>query len=486
MRFLLLSFIFLGNYALAEYRVALIIENKKYPKYPLSYTNSNIESELKKDGFKVTVWKDIQRKNFEKKIEEFASVTPINSSLLIYYSGYLLSADHKGLRKNYLIPVDAELKKNEDITRRGILLENLFKPLTKRCGSRDKIIYLDIVNKYPVESFTKPTPFIKQDSPKSIFVFSNTKASEISESYSSSLSLYKYSDQDTVLNKLKKISQWTQNSEIPNRDFLPSKSLLPSDQLAPGKKAGDEWVNSIGMVFCWCPPGKYTMGSPKSMPGHEEDQVLKEVTFSKGFWISKYELTNLNYFKIRKREQTLFKENLPNHPLICQYDDKKHWVSYLKEKSPVPKGWSYDVPSEEQWEYAARAGSKEKYFWGSNEPQLKDYANFADKSLFNQKDKFHNYADSKIDDGFPFIAEVGQLKANPWGLHDVYGNVWEWCKTQYTTDRSAATKKDKRGQVVKGGSWCSQKEYCHSAFRNAFEGRFESNFLGLRLIIRQN
>ena len=484
--FFLSVFILLQISISAEYRVALLLENKNYKNHPIKYSSDQfqkIEDKLKKDGFSTTVWKDISKNDFYKKLEEFVSVTPVNSTLLIYYSGYLLSSDDKGLSKNFLLSTESEYKSDGDISRRSIRLETLIETLRKRCGSKDKIIYLDILTKYPNANIKEASSLVNTKLPENVHIFSNTKPGQNSETYNSTLINYSEKSPTPVIEKLKKISVWSSVKEaLPKRDPNFSKAIFPPDQLGNGQKAGQEWVNSLGMVFCWCPPGKYLMGSPKNADWFQEDQFQKEVEIKKGLWVSKYELTNLQYYKLRKRESDHFKVNLPNHPIISSFDEKKHLLKYLQEKYPAPKGWYYSLPYETEWEYFARAGSKEQFFFGSDISQLPNYANFADKSLFNLKDSFYNYADSSLDDGTPKIAEVGSYLPNPWGIHDVYGNVWEWCNTRYIR---RGVKEKQNGIVARGGGWCSKKEYCHSSFKNAFEGRFESNFLGVRLVLKK-
>ena len=488
MKYFLIFLFSLTGMALAEHRVALLIENKNYKKFPLKYSENHlkdIEKKLKEDGFKVYTWQEKSKKDFERNLEEIVSVVPVNSTLLLYCSGYLQSYNYKDLSKNYLLTTDSDYKSDDDIGRRGLAVEKLFSVLQKRCGSRDKIVFLDLVTKYPDENIKTPGPMISMKVPSGTYIFSNVKPGESQETFKSAFSGYKNGTDKSVIEKIKALSSWSSLGEnpVPQRDKAATK---PLSDLSEAKKAGDEWVNEIGMVFCWCPPGTYTMGSPAGMPGHEKDQIPKEVTFKEGFWVSKYELTNLNYYKLRKRENTKFKVNLPNHPVITNHDEQRHMLKYLQEKAPAPSGWHYNYPTESEWEYFARAGSSDKYFFGNDESKLPLYANFADKSLFDLQDGFYSYAHAEMNDGIPKVGEVGQLKANPWGIHDVYGNVWEWCNTRYTTNRKLPTKKEsKNGFVVKGGSWCSKKEYCHSAFRNSFEGRYESNFLGARLILKK-
>ena len=138
-------------------------------------------------------------------------------------------------------------------------------------------------------------------------------------------------------------------------------------------------------------------------------------------------------------------------------------------KGRLPKEWEYALPSEEQWEYAARAGSKSTYYFGNDLAQLPKHANFADKAMYESKDIYSNHAHRTLNDGIAQIAKVGQLAANPWGLHDMHGNVSEW------TDSA----------VIKGGSWLSTTQNLRSAYRHKLGDRDQRNYVGVRLAIRR-
>jgi formylglycine-generating enzyme required for sulfatase activity len=123
----------------------------------------------------------------------------------------------------------------------------------------------------------------------------------------------------------------------------------------------------------------------------------------------------------------------------------------------------YRLPTEAEWEYAARAGTKTAYFFGDDAKKLGDYAWYAD----NAKDHTH---------------PVGTKKANPWGLYDMYGNVMEWCLDQYSKDFYSKSPADKLtlcpvnmpteyrfSHVARGGSWLEKANECRSASRKGSE-----------------
>ena len=118
---------------------------------------------------------------------------------------------------------------------------------------------------------------------------------------------------------------------------------------------------------------------------------------------------------------------------------------------------------------AARAGTTTAYFFGHDPALIDKYANFADKTWFDTGEVYANHAHRTLSDGHAKLAPVGSLQPNPWGLHDVLGNVAEW-----TEDA-----------VMRGGSWVSIPQYCRSAHRQKMGDRDQRNYLGVRVVIRK-
>jgi len=157
-----------------------------------------------------------------------------------------------------------------------------------------------------------------------------------------------------------------------------------------------------------------------------------------------------------------------DHPVVqVSWNEARAFCDWLSKKG----GKTVVLPTESQWEYACRAGSKTAYPWGDNPDDGKGWANCADQSL---KKKLPNApAEWKFfswDDGFVFTSPVGSFKANAFGLYDMTGNVWQWCQDRYgdyekgaVTDPTGADAGDLC--VLRGGSWYSSPRYCRSAFR---------------------
>ena len=285
-----------------------------------------------------------------------------------------------------------------------------------------------------------------------------------------------------------------------------SKAVAPPTELPAGLKAGEEWVNDRGMVFCWCPPGKFTMGSPETSPAHQEDEIPTEVDFPQGFWAGKFEftrremLTMIGGVYLSTGEHKL-------HPLNKIHDTKQIDAYLAKLNEGAPPGWTYAVPSEAEWEYAARAGTRTEYSFGNDPADLPKHGNFADRTL-RESDAFgelpkswkakepgtvyfgdrqsgiFTYAHKTWNDGYATMAPVGSFAPNPWGLHDVHGNIAEWTSTPYHPERLSVPLDPNVGVVAKGGSWLSLAAYCRSAARTW--SNIPENGVGIRFILRSN
>jgi len=254
------------------------------------------------------------------------------------------------------------------------------------------------------------------------------------------------------------------------------KPVSRPERLIEGGTAGDEWLAPDGMSFVWCPPGKYVMGDAQFY-----DAQPVPVVIERGFWIGKYELSRLEV------GGSFTWGRQPMLPAACNVDGVLNW---LNEKE-APDGWTYDLPSEAEWEYAARAGSTT----GLPAPieQFGRYANFADRSLYNAREEVHFiFAHREIDDGTAHgFAEIGRYLPNAWGIHDMFGNASEFCAGYYSeeltgrVDYSLKTSRDRRTLVLRGGAWCTPLENLHVAYRTAHNGDENQPYSGARLVLRR-
>ena len=264
--------------------------------------------------------------------------------------------------------------------------------------------------------------------------------------------------------------------------FLPP-TRSPAATTAP---AGDTITNSIGMELVLIPPGEFTMGSPKSEKDRDKDEDQVSVTLTKGFWLGKYEVTQGQWKQVMGT--TPWKENGKVKDYVKEGDD--YPATYLRWDDAVkfldkftrqeraagrlPAGQKYTLPTEAQWEHACRAGSKTttRFSFGNDESALNDYAWF-DKNAWNAGE---NYAH-----------QVGTKKANAWGLHDMHGNVWEWCRDMYGRKLPGGTDPEVASggsfPVSRGGGWFLVAAYCRSANRRRDSPDFRSYDLGFRVAL---
>lgn len=227
----------------------------------------------------------------------------------------------------------------------------------------------------------------------------------------------------------------------------------------PDAFGGQVITNSIGMKMVYIKPGEFMMGSEKHI---DAEKPVHKVKLTKGFYIGVYEVTQEQYEKVMGNNPSHFKgKDLPVDMVSC--NDAEEFCKKLSEK----EGKTYRLPTEAEWEYACRAGSKTEYYWGDRFDGK--YAWYRD----NSGGKTHT---------------VGTREPNKWGLYDMSGNVWEWCQDWYKSGYPAGEQVDPEGpassdsRVLRGGSWGSLAGDCRSAFRYwGRPGNADSSF-GFRVV----
>jgi formylglycine-generating enzyme required for sulfatase activity len=225
-----------------------------------------------------------------------------------------------------------------------------------------------------------------------------------------------------------------------------------------------EIKNSIGMRLVRIEPGKFTMGSPKAEKYRGQHEDEHEVEITQPFHLGKYEVTQAEYQAVMANNPSQFKnDQLPAE--MVSWDDAKEFCAKLSKK----EGRKYTLPTEAEWEYACRAGTKTPFYFG--ETISTDQANY---------------------NGQKKTTAVGSFPANGWGLHDMYGNVMEWCEDYYQDQNyyRNSPKKDPEGpekgigHIVRGGMWSHGPGLCRSAWRSAYRSEFTNNNLGFRVVLR--
>ena len=224
-----------------------------------------------------------------------------------------------------------------------------------------------------------------------------------------------------------------------------------------------DFTNTLGMKFAWIPPGTFMMGSPKEEKERQGDETYHRVTLTKGYFLGVYTVTQEQWQEVMGNNPSQFKgeKNLPVEQV--SWEDCQEFIKKLREKDKKP----YRLPTEAEFEYAARAGTTTAYYFGDDSRKLDQYA----WSSENSDKKTH---------------PVGQKKPNQWGLFDMSGNVSQWCEN-YHDDYPQKDVVDPQGpekgrvRVLRGGSWYFIPRYCRSAYRFRNEPGRRFGNVGFRL-----
>jgi len=265
-------------------------------------------------------------------------------------------------------------------------------------------------------------------------------------------------------------------------------------QLAPsdfrGTRAGEEReINAVR--FCWCPAGRFVMGSPRGEPERrpEEDQV--EVAISTGFWMAKYETTQGLWKRVVGELPGKLTEELPAGDALpvgnVNFFEAETFCRKLTElaRRSLSEAWEFRLPTEAQWEYACRAGTTTATSFGDKLSSKQ--ANF--------KGVPYNGAEQSPSPGKATI--VGSYPANPWGLHDMHGNSYEWCRDWFHSAlpggidpdlspvRGAPNPDGTFSRVRRGGCWNDDGWACRSAFRLRFPPEQRYDHIGFRVVMVQ-
>ena len=239
--------------------------------------------------------------------------------------------------------------------------------------------------------------------------------------------------------------------------------------------------NSLGMEFVLIPAGTFTMGSPENEPNRDAAgrEVQHKVTISRSFYMQTTEVTLKQWRTLMGKKLFGKQKGTDDMPVI-----KVSWydcMKFIKKLNALNDG-VYRLPTEAEWEYACRAGSKTAYSWGDEIGCSKAmYSNNTRRSddciLFVQSMKLKNNQP----------APVKTYPPNAWGLYDMHGNVWEWCQDLYG-DYSANAITDPLGpdsgtmRIRRGGSWFFHDYKCRSANRAYAHPASRFRNIGFRLV----
>jgi formylglycine-generating enzyme required for sulfatase activity len=228
--------------------------------------------------------------------------------------------------------------------------------------------------------------------------------------------------------------------------------------------------------FFWIEAGAFVMGSPESEVGRSETERQFLAKLSRGFWLSKHLVTQAQWEAVMQYNPSKYQLNGANRPVenvswidAMEFCQRLMMVPHIS----LPDGFTFSLPTQAQWEYACRAGTTTRYFFGESDAEL---------------DRFAWYSENSLGETHP----VGLKEPNPWGFHDMYGNVWEWCfdgAAEYplgdATDWIGPLNTQNR--VVRGGSWGTPVKSgdFRSACRSYSEPHTKRPWDGFRVSLRE-
>ena len=247
--------------------------------------------------------------------------------------------------------------------------------------------------------------------------------------------------------------------------FIPNSSLAVDEKILTSP--------TIGAKFVLIPAGTFAMGSPPDEPGRGSDETLHQVTISKPFYMQTTLVTQGQWKKVKGSNPSTFKcgDNCPVERV--SWDDVQDFIKKLNQQEGGDK---YRLPTEAEWEYAARAGTTTPFYTGNclSTDQANYNGNYTLSGCPNGK-----YREKTV--------PVASFAANAWGLYDMHGNVFEWCQDWYgvypsgqVTDPVGPSMGS--GRVLRGCQYSCKASECRSAYRDAISHDSRQEIVGFRLV----
>jgi len=294
-------------------------------------------------------------------------------------------------------------------------------------------------------------------------------------------------------------------------DLTPSNVVWVDRTLLQAKSGGDVWTDpsaptpgqrfyravsvpapaDTSLVFIQ--PGTFTMGSPTNEAERFFNETQHTVTISRGFWIGKYEVTQGEYLSVvgsnpsQHASANGYSDDLTRPVETVSWNDATNYCALRTQQERagglIPANYAYRLPTESEWEYACRAGTTTAFYLGSS--LHSGQANFLGQGEYDASlGSFDNPSGIYLGETTP----IGNYAANDWGLHDMIGNVWEWCQDWYRDD-PGGNAVDPQGpatgsyRVFRGGGWENTGQLCRSATRNYWLPGTRDRSLGFRVVL---
>jgi formylglycine-generating enzyme required for sulfatase activity len=287
--------------------------------------------------------------------------------------------------------------------------------------------------------------------------------------------------------------------EVAGWPFSAEEAKRRQQELPGAHERSFDLGNGARLDLVLVPAGSFVMGDSQGTP---DVRATSAVRVAEPFYIGRFEITNRQYGAFDQKHDSRYinraskdhntpgyAANEPEQPVIrVSWEQAEAFCRWLSEKT----GEQFSLPTEAQWEWAARAGSDGRYWFGSDPREFGRMANLADASMKGFRTSYDNLGQhfsfthlpyvEEVNDGSMITSPVGLYRPNPWGLFDVHGNVSEWTRSSfhaYPYDPQAAGAL----KVARGGSWHDLPQHATLAFRYAYEKHQAVWDVGFRVVM---
>ena len=263
---------------------------------------------------------------------------------------------------------------------------------------------------------------------------------------------------------------------------LPTTNYLYVDTSAPAGSRGfyRAALQTAPTNMVYIPPNTFLMGSPTNDLVRTADEGPQTtVTISRGFWIGKFEITQGEYLSVMNTNPSFFPGDLSRPVSSVSWFDATNYCAKLTQQElaagRIPPGAAYRLPTEAEWEYAARAETSTRFSYGDDP----DFSSLTNHAWFSENASL-------------MVHPVGQKIPNAWGLYDTEGNVWEWCSDWYVGTLPGGVQIDPQGppasnpigyKVMRGGAYDYFNSDCRSPRRLFFAQSLNDTDLGFRVVL---
>ncbi len=474
--------------AAQQNRIALLIGNAAYADAPLKNPAKDardMADVLQQLGFEVMLTTDADRRQIIDAIRAFGQRMTGSSVALFYYSGHGLQ--YRG--QNYLMPLNAQIQSETDIEFEMVDVDRLLAEMDAANRRGVNLVIFDACRVNPVKGFLKGMQdgLAQMAAPTgSLIAYASAPGTPSRDDLNGDNSVYTRRLLEALRampsEDIYKLLVWVRRqvmADTSEQQVPWEASSLTGTFAFAAQPSEDCWANetpgaacaeaTTGMEFVYVPGGCFQMGSTAT----ENEQPVHEVCLQ-GFWMGKYEVTQAQWETVMGNNPARFKD--ANRPIEqVSWNDAQEFLKKLNAASvgalhvtPL----QFRLPSEAEWEYAARAGTQTAYSFGDDPNQLGDYAWYA----VNFGGESH---------------PVGQKQSNALGLYDMHGNVWDWIADTWhdnydhaPTDGSVwGNSDDGEAKLLRGGAWSSNSFGCRSACRLITQPANRNIDLGLRVVV---